>query len=175
MYCARAVYFRFRFYCLWKQLLCGQCGFTYLSTFQLVFKRNYCISICGFSAEFWTSGIVKFTYNYDHPKHCKGTVEQDGLSSIAMYEQIKVCMAAAPGFHFLALLRFYFANKRIASRPLFQMIILVFGGVCVLWIRGILVRIRIRGSVPLTDPDPAFFFTGWQDANKKYFFCCLAK
>ncbi len=50
------------------------------------------------------------------------------------------------------------------------MINLVFRGVCVLWIRDILVRIRIRGSVPLTDPDPAFFFTGWQDANKKQVF-----
>ncbi len=34
----------------------------------------------------------------------------------------------------------------------------------VLWIRDILVRIRIRGSVPLT-----YFVCGWKDANKKKF------
>jgi hypothetical protein len=42
-------------------------------------------------------------------------------------------------------------------------------------IRDILVRIRIRGSVPLTqDPDPtqdpALFVSELQDANKKLFF-----
>jgi hypothetical protein len=42
----------------------------------------------------------------------------------------------------------------------------------VLWIRDILVRIRIRGSMPLTrpmDPDPAIFVLDRQDANKKIF------
>jgi hypothetical protein len=39
----------------------------------------------------------------------------------------------------------------------------------VLWIRDILVRIRIRGSacLLLMDPDPAFFVIDLQDANKK--------
>ncbi len=44
----------------------------------------------------------------------------------------------------------------------------------VLWIRDILVRIRIRGSVPLwpmnPDPDHAIFVFDLQDANKKLFF-----
>jgi hypothetical protein len=39
-----------------------------------------------------------------------------------------------------------------------------------MWIRDILGRIRIRGSVPLTNdpnPDPAIFVLGPQDANTK--------
>jgi hypothetical protein len=55
----------------------------------------------------------------------------------------------------------------------------IFSYVChSVWICGILVWIRIRGSVPLTeiepwirnlapDPDPALFARGFQDANKK--------
>jgi hypothetical protein len=44
----------------------------------------------------------------------------------------------------------------------------------VLWIRDILVRIRIRGSAPLTcgpdpAPDPAFFNSGCQMPTKKIF------
>jgi hypothetical protein len=47
----------------------------------------------------------------------------------------------------------------------------------VLRIRDILVRIRIRGSVPLTGtdpdpnpaPDPAIFVSELQDGNKNYF------
>ncbi len=40
----------------------------------------------------------------------------------------------------------------------------------VLRIRVILVRIRIRGSVPLIKADPAVFVIELQDANKKQFF-----
>ncbi len=48
----------------------------------------------------------------------------------------------------------------------------------VVWIRDILVRIRIRGSVqtePDSDPDPAIFVSDLQDSNKKIFstFFCL--
>jgi len=54
--------------------------------------------------------------------------------------------------------------------------------VAVLRIRDMLVRIRIRGSVPLTkDPDPAIFVSDLsaifvsdlQDGNKKIIFCLL--
>jgi hypothetical protein len=31
----------------------------------------------------------------------------------------------------------------------------------------VLIRIRIRGSIPLTDPDPALFVSHLQEANKK--------
>jgi hypothetical protein len=43
----------------------------------------------------------------------------------------------------------------------------------VLRIRGIVVWIRIRGYVRLnngTNPDPAIFVSGLQDASKNYFF-----
>jgi hypothetical protein len=41
----------------------------------------------------------------------------------------------------------------------------------VLWIRDILVRIRIRGSIPLvSDPDPAFLSAADKMPTKKYGF-----
>jgi hypothetical protein len=42
--------------------------------------------------------------------------------------------------------------------------------IAVLWIRDILVGIRIPGSVPLTDPDLALFVSGFQDVNNNEFF-----
>jgi hypothetical protein len=47
-----------------------------------------------------------------------------------------------------------------------------YGWKSVLWIRDSLVRIRIRGSVPV-DPDPALSVSGFQDANKNNFFSKL--
>jgi hypothetical protein len=42
--------------------------------------------------------------------------------------------------------------------------------ISVLWIRDILVGIRIPGSVSLTDPDLALFVSGFQDVNNNEFF-----
>jgi hypothetical protein len=51
----------------------------------------------------------------------------------------------------------------------------------VLRIHEILVRIRMRGSIPLTngsgsgpaDPDPALFVSNLKEVNKNIFFCLL--
>ncbi len=50
---------------------------------------------------------------------------------------------------------------------------MVFEVKAVLRIHDILVWIRIRRSMPLTNLDPPFFVTDLQEANKKLIFCLL--
>jgi hypothetical protein len=78
--------------------------------------------------------------------------------------------------------RYPYSKKPYLLKLILSGDILFFCLVAVLRIRDMLVRIRIRGSVPLTkDPDPAIFVSDLsaifvsdlQDGNKKIIFCLL--
>jgi hypothetical protein len=126
--------------------------------------------------------VLSISYiNYDLPKHWKGTVEQDGLSSFWHVWTDQGLNGCFPWFQFFcAVLQWY----KLPANVLLHVC-------CSKWLFWNLEEYECCGPLTSltflfesgspypfhwrTDPDPAFFFSGWQDSNNQIFFNFFAK